>query len=77
VVRGEYLEETSRNYAYAKKAMVLPVEEESKEVCVKLIPLLKGPHVNTGADLRYDTEVRGLSTGKLADWSVVIHSLIL
>lgn len=50
------------NDAYAKKAMVLPVEEESKEVCIKLILLPKGPSVNMGADLRCDTEVHGLST---------------
>lgn len=57
------------NDAYAKKAKVLPVEEESKEVCIKLLLLPKGPCVNMGADLRYDTEVHGLSTWKLADLS--------
>lgn len=49
------------NDAYCKKAMVLPAEKESKEVCIKLILLLKGPHVNIGVDLRYDTEAYGLS----------------
>lgn len=50
------------NDAYAKKAAVLPVEEESKEVCIKLILIPKGTCVNMGADLSHDTEVHGLST---------------